>query len=157
MANRSSTSDFNISSLRQSIKELKHSVKFHLAMAGGPSAGLCMYMLKSVDIIDNMADNAISKADEEMMLIASEIVKSIAENVTDTIDKYASENQLSEEIIKAGLVLSESIKQDFDMLPARQIDYKNLLLSQISVALQNLSDHTDIKYPSITDSDGNKL
>ena len=78
-----------------SFKEFKHSVKFHLAMAGGPSAALCMYMLKSVDIIDSLSNNAIGKADEEAMLVANEIVKSVAENVRDAIDKYASEGQLS--------------------------------------------------------------
>jgi hypothetical protein len=145
------------SSLQQSIKELKHSVKFHLAMAGGPSAGLCMYMLKSVDIIDNMLNNAIDKADEEAMLVASEIVKSVAENVRDAINKYASEGQLSEEIIKAGSALSESIEQDWGMSPVRQVDYKNLLLSQINIALQSLSEHTDVKYPLVTYSDGNEL
>ena len=139
-----------------SFKEFKHSVKFHLTMAGGPSAALCMYMLKSVDIIDNLSDNAIDKADEEAMLVANEIVKSVAENIRDAVDKYASEGQLSEEIIKAGSTLSELIEQDWDTPTARQ-DCKNLLLSQINITLQSLSEHTDVKYPLATYSDGNKL
>ena len=126
-------------------------------MAGGPSAALCMYMLKSVDIIDNISSNAIDKADEETMLVASEIVKSVAQNVRDAIDKYASEDQLSEETIKAGSALSELIEQDWGVSPIRQIDYKNLLLSRINIALQSLSEHTDVKYPLVTDSGGNEL
>ena len=149
-------------SLQQSInflasfKEFKHSVKFHLTMASGPSAALCMYMLKSVDIIDNLSNNAIDKASEEAMLAAGEIVKSVAENVKDAVDKYASEGQLSEKTIKAGAALSELIEQDWDTPTARQ-DCKNLLLSQINITLQSLSEHTDVKYPLATDSDGNKL
>ena len=91
------------------------------------------------------------------MLVASEIVKSVAQNVRDAIDKYASEDQLSEETIKAGSALSELIEQDWGVSPIRQIDYKNLLLSRINIALQSLSEHTDVKYPLVTDSGGNEL
>mgnify|MGYP003625103575 CR=1 FL=1 len=143
--------------MRQFIKELKHSIKFYLTVAGGPSVDLCMYMLKIIDVVDSMANNVVDEASKETMLIANEIVKSIAENVVNTIDKYAIENQLSEETVEAGLLLSELIDEDYEALPAQQIEHKNLMLSQINIALQNLSNHTNVKYPLITNSDGDEL
>ena len=143
--------------MRQFIKELKHSIKFYLTVAGGPSVDLCMYMLKIIDVVDSMANNVVDEASKETMLIANEIVKSIAENVVNTIDKYAIENQLSEETVEAGLLLSELIDEDYEALPVQQIEHKNLMLSQINIALQNLSNHTNVKYPLITNSDGDEL
>ena len=127
------------------IQELKHSIKLHLSMAGGPSAELCMYTLKLIDFLDE------DPSDEEIADLSYSILKSVAIKIGDTIEKYAEVDlQFPSATLKQAQVLKG--RQSFTGEGGNE-----LLLAEISKSLDMLKEYTKIEYPPIRDVSGKGL
>jgi hypothetical protein len=139
--------------LKIALQELKHSIKLHLSMAGGPSAELCTYTLKLIDFLDENPDS------KEIADLSYFILRSIAINISDVIEKYANnDSKFSFAILKQGQVLK--IKSDVDIENTKfdgVLSIKHDLLVEVAKALDMLKEHTKIEYPPIRDVSGKGL
>ena len=131
------------------IQELKHSIKLHLSMAGGPSAELCMYTLKLIDFLDE------DPSDEEIADLSHSILKSVALKIGDTIEKYAEvDPQFPSAALKQVQVLKGRQSSTGSVVKE---DSNELLLVEISKSLGMLKEYTKIEYPPIRDVSGKGL
>ena len=131
------------------IQELKHSIKLHLSMAGGPSAELCMYTLKLIDFLDE------DPSDEEIADLSHSILKSVALKIGDTIEKYAEvDPQFPSAALKQAQVLKGRQSSTGSVVKE---DSNELLLVEISKSLGMLKEYTKIEYPPIRDVSGKGL
>jgi len=135
------------------IQELKHSIKLHMSMAGGPSAELCIYTLKLIDFLDEDPN------DEEIMSLSCSILKSIALKIGDTVEKYAENDpQFPSATLKQGQVLKGCelfvIKNPEGGNSCQtnhgEYGFYELLLAEIAKTLDMLKEYTKIEYPLIS-------
>lgn len=134
------------------MQELKHSIKLHLSMAGGPSAELCMYTLKLIDFLDE------DPSDEEIADLSYSILKSVALKIGDTVEKYAeADPQFPSATLKKGQVLKGWGSQTVKLSSLAKGDGNELLLAEIAKMLDMLKEYTKIEYPPIRDVSGKGL
>lgn len=70
------------SSLSRAIDEFKHSIKMHILLNGGPSERLCVFLLKSVDFIE---DEDKQRSISEMVKISYYIIEDAVKNLHDKL------------------------------------------------------------------------
>lgn len=130
------------------VEELKHSVKLHLDMAGGPSTELCVYLVKIIDFLNEPDEDHTA----EMNKISFAIVGSLSIAVFKSVVKRVNDSEeVSPALLKSAERLMELTK---DMNPPDPIVAKNLMLDALSDVLVGLNDITGIEYPEISHAGG---
>ena len=134
---------------RESIQELKHSIKLHMSMAGGPSAELCIYTLKLIDFLDE------DPSDEEIMDLSYSILKSVATKIGDAVEKYAdADPQFPFATLKQGQVLKGWGLKAVKLSSLAKGGGNKSLSAEIAKTLDMLKEYTKIEYPPIRDISG---
>lgn len=141
----------------QEVNELKHSIKAHLLINGGPSQQLCAFLVKVIDLIED-SDQARKKI--ETLGLAFNVVEAVGLHVQQAID---ARHQVSQ---KSNQVMPENVRKHSDEIliaigKARGFDDKSkaktCILSAVGKSLDSLGTFTKAIYPTLFDIDGNKL
>ena len=139
------------------IDELKHSIKAHLLINGGPSQQLCAFLVKVIDLVED--DHADRKKNETISL-AFNIIEAVGLHVQQAID---ARHQVS---VKSNVEMPDNIRKHSDEIliaigKARGFEDKSkaktCILSAVGKALDALGTFTKAVYPTLFDIEGNKL
>ena len=141
----------------KSLEDLKHSIRCHLLIMGGPSQQLCAFLVKTIDLLE---DNDEERREEETSILSFSIIEAIALHVQKAIDERAKvakekENPMPENVriysdkilITIGKVRSHSNK----------LEAKQALLNIIGKSLDLLSTFTGAVYPTLFQLDGTQI
>lgn len=141
----------------QAIDELKHSIRIHMLILGGPSQQLCAFLLKIIDLIE---DDKSERRLEETSRLAFSIIEVVGIHTQQAIDSRYEVSRKKEHI------MPESVRRKSDSIlvaigEARSTDdmvlAKNHILIAVASALDSLSTFTGSTYPTLFDSTGNRL
>lgn len=132
------------------ILELKHSIRTHMMMLGGPSPQLSVFLLKVVDFLED-ADE--TRRNSEMANLAFAIVEAVALHVQQSVDaKSKKDSELPKHISSKSDGLLVIIGKSRG-LPDK-IQAKEAVLKEVAEVLRSLSTYTKGKYPEITTASG---
>ena len=140
------------------INELKHSIKAHLLINGGPSQQLCAFLVKVIDLVE---DNDQNRKKAETIGLAFNIVESVGLHVQQAIDARHKTSKM-----KGDGLMPEAIRKHSDNIlvaigQARGFDDKSkgktAILAAVGKALEALGSYTKAVYPTLFDIEGNKL
>lgn len=141
----------------QEVNELKHSIKAHLLINGGPSQQLCAFLVKVIDLVE---DSDQGRKKSETLSLAFSVVEAVGLHVQQAID---ARHQVSQ---KSNQVMPDNIRKHSDEIliaigKARGFDDKSkaktCILSAVGKSLDALGTFTKAIYPTLFDIDGNKL
>lgn len=139
------------------VNELKHSIKAHLLINGGPSQQLCAFLVKVIDLVE---DDNQGRKKEETKALAFNIIEAVGLHVQQAID---ARHQVAQ---KSNVGMPDNIRKHSDEIliaigKARGFDDKSkaktCILSAVGKALDALGTFTKAVYPTLFDIDGNKL
>ena len=135
------------------LAELKHSIRTHLVVMGGPTPQLAVFLTK---IIDFLEDKNVERYCVEMARLSLVIVEAVALHVQQSIDARAAKDPNFPSSIRNKsdnlLVIVGKSRGLEDKMVA-----KGAILKEVAETLRALSTYTKSKYPSITTADGKLL
>lgn len=139
--------------ITSAMDELKHSVRMHMLIFGGPSTQLAVFLIKLIDVMEDQDED---RRHTETLGLAYAIVEAIAIYVQKTIDNRYMMQQ------KANNPLPERIKQSGDDILITmgkfrnrdKVQAKDAVLAQVALALDELGKFTKTQYPTLVSSQG---
>lgn len=141
--------------MTDALKELKHSITLYMAVSGGPTPQLAVFLVKLVDFIE---DTDIERKNREMLVLSYAMAEAIALMVFKSIEAKCVDNAnapASSIVKQSADQILVAISQDHKSLD--KVTAKNRLLATTSAALKQLTVMTNQVYHEFTDSNGNKL
>jgi len=153
------------STLNMALVELQHSVRTHIIVQAGPNPQLCVFLVKLLDIIDDLnvavheptgdetrghiKDMRLQRVEEECRTLAFCIIESLAVWLATSMDNKNLPAH-AEDCGKQLLVLVAKARALDDKIAA-----KTLVLYGLADAMRVLKAHINVPYPDITDSKNN--
>jgi hypothetical protein len=139
------------------LDEVKHSLKTHMALMGGPTAQLCVFSIK---IIDFLEDQNEEQKEREMADLSLSIVLALALYVNQAlegVEKQAVQEgkQFPPSLATASTNLLLIVARGRKSLDKLALKYE--VLRVIASTLKDLGIYTNRTFPTITDRVGNPL
>jgi len=145
-------------SLNIALVELQHSVRTHIIVQAGPNPQLCVFLVKLLDIIDDLnvavhepadKEDRLQRVEGECRTLAFCIIESLAVWLAQSMDDKNLPTHV-EDCGKQLLVLVSKARALDDKIAA-----KTFILYGLADAIRVLKKHINVPYPDITDSKNN--
>lgn len=142
---------------KESLEELKHSIRTHVLIMNGPSQQLCVYLTKLIDILELSDESGRNK---ELDQLSYSIIEGISLFVQSSIDQRVEKGRSIGQDVPAN-VRSSSDNIMVAIGKSRGLEDKKAaklsVLKSMSDALKALSGFTKSVYPDIIDVNGNAI
>jgi len=143
--------------MNNNLDDLKHSIRSHLLIMGGPSQQLCAFLVKTIDLLE---DDDKHRIDNETLVLSYSIAEAIALHVQQAIDsraKAAKEkgNEMPENIRIYSDKILITVGQVRSMKDKKEA--KVNILKSVGSALDALSTFTGAVYPTLFQLDGSQI
>lgn len=139
------------------LRELKHSVRMHVLIMGGPTQQLCAFLLKTIDFFE---DNNPVRRNQEVLSLSFSIIEGVALFVQKSVDERADKaKSMGQEFPHRIRLASDNIL----IMVGKSRNLENIIAAKYAVlksvadALRELGAFTKAVYPQIIDANGNVL
>lgn len=129
-----------MSRLSKSIAELKHSVQVFMIVTGGPTPQLGQFMLKLIDVLDEIEDEEMEKAVHDIKHLAYHLMDVAASGIYDRVAIVGEEHHAK---------ISFLATADANMTKARYAQDRTTMFGIVISGLEALHKLTGLEYPTL--------